>query len=359
MPPKKRITITDLAREAGVSIGMVSRVLNGDQTARVSPEKRQRILTIADQRGYSANLFAAALRTERTGILGVLSPNLSGTFLGSLTMALQRAADQQGVELLITLPKSDSEGIATQIRRMQTMLFDGFLLLSNVMDYQSTIRKLQVIKKPYVSVCAGLHTNGPLVNADDVAALRMATDYLYDLGHRRIALLYNSNWPLERDYKRYFLEALSAHDLPHLPDLIIDINDALYTPQSPYFQDNWTVKPLSAAQRLMQHATPPTAILCSNDGFAIACMKGLAQMGLHVPDDVSVIGYNDELISTLFQPELTTIRQPLEEIASMSINVLQSILAQNESDQKEWSSIRHIICPELIERESCAPPRAS
>lgn len=359
MVKRKKVTITDIAQEAGVSIGLVSRVLNGDESARVSSDTRQRILQIAEMRGYAANLFAAALRTERTGLIGVLSPNLSGTFLGSLTMALQRAAVEQSVDLLVALPKSDSQGIASQLQRMQAMLFDGFLLLSNALDYQATIRKLQLIEKPYVSVCAGLHMQGPLVNSDDMAALQIAVDYLYALGHRRIALLYNSNWPLERDYQRYFVQALDACRLPVYPELILDIHDALYTPQSPDFQDTWTLKPAQAVQRLMRSANPPTAILCSNDGFAVACIKGLMQMQLQVPGDVSVIGYNDELISTLFYPELTTIRQPLEEIASTSIRLLRSILHQDKVDQSQLASIRHIIRPELVERDTCAPPKSA
>jgi len=354
----KKVTINDIAREAGVSIGLVSRVLNDDDSARVSPETRQRILKVVEKRSYSANLFAAALRTERTGIIGVLSPNLSGTFLGSLTMALQRAAVGQGVELLVALPKSDSQGIASQFEWMQAMLFDGFLLLSNVLDYQDTIRKLQIIEKPYVSVCAGLHMQGPLVNSDDVLALQIATDYLYELGHQRIAFLYNSNWPLERNYNDYFLHALDARQLPARPELLIDIHDAPYTPQSPHFQDTWTITPAKAAQGLMRGPNPPTAILCSNDGFAVACIKGLMRMGVRVPEDVSVIGYNNELISTLFYPELTTIRQPLEEIASTSIGLLRSILGEEKLDRSEMAAIRRIIPPELVERESCAPPRA-
>ncbi len=358
MARKKKVTITEVAHEAGVSIGMVSRVLNGDQSARVSPETRERILQIAERSGYAANFFAAALRTERTGIIGVLSPNLSGTFLGLLTMALQRAAQERGVELLVVLPKTDSQGLATQIQWMQTMLFDGFLLLSDTLDYQNAIRKLQLIDKPYVSVCAGLHTEGPLVNSDDEYALKLATDYLCDLGHRRIALLYSSNWPLGRDYQRYFYQALRSRHLPYVPELVIDIRDALYVPQSPKFQDSWTIKPMNAVQRLMQIPDPPTAILCANDGFAIACIKGLMQIGLRVPDDVSVIGYNNELISTLFHPELTTVRQPLEEIASSAIDMLRSILDHEGLDRSQLALMRRIIRPELIERDSCAPCRS-
>lgn len=356
MAKRKKVTITDIAREAGVSIGLVSRVLNADESARVSSQTRQRILSIAEKRGYEANLFAAALRTERTGIIGVLSPNLSGTFLGPLVMALQRAAVEQGIELLIALPKSDSQGMALQLQRIQAILFDGFLLLSNALDYQDTFRKLEIIEKPYVSVCAGLHMEGPLVNSDDMAALQIAVAYLYELGHRRIALLYNSNWPLERDYKRYFVQALEAHGLPVRSEWIVDIHDALYMPQSLDFQQAWTVKPAQAAKRLMQIPNRPTAILCSNDAFAVACIKGLMQMGLRVPDDVSVIGYNNEPISTLFYPELTTIRQPLEEIAAASIDLLRSLLNREGLERAELASIRQIIRPELIERESCAPP---
>lgn len=356
MAKRKKVTINDIAREAGVSIGLVSRVLNDDESTRVRSETRQRILSIAEKRGYAANPFAAALRTERTGIIGVLSPNLSGTFLGSLTMALQRAAVEQGIELLIALPKSDSQGITSQFQRMQAMLFDGFLLLSNALDYQDTLRRLQIIEKPYVSVCAGLHMEGPLVNSDDMAALQIAVDYLYELGHRRIALLYNSNWPLERDYKHYFMQALKTHGLLIRPERIIDIHDALYTPQSLDFQETWTIKPAEAAKRLMQMPDPPTAILCSNDAFAVACIKGLMQMGLRIPVDVSVIGYNNEMISTLFHPELTTIRQPLEEIAATAIDLLRSLLSRHRIDRAELVSIRQIIRPELIERESCASP---
>ncbi len=354
MARKSGISITDIAREAGVSITTVSRILNRDGELKISDSTRERVLETAQQLGYEPNLFAAALRSNRTGIIGALTPNLAGTFLPLLTMELQRAARARGVELLVGTPEMEPEQIEAQIRRLQSLLFDGLLLLGDVLDYQSTIRSLQVLHKPYVSVCAGLDLPPPLVNIDDEQATRLAVRYLYDLGHRRIAYLGSTRWNQENSRARNFQQAMRAHGLALPPEYLAIMQHVIYTPFAPNFREMWTTQPLQTAQALLQLPTPPTAIFCANDGFAIAAFKGALQLGLRVPADVSILGYNDELHSTLFYPELTTIRQPLAQIAQAALDLLLRLL--DTTDREAAHDTRVLVMPELVVRGTCAPP---
>jgi LacI family transcriptional regulator len=352
---RKTVKITDIAEAAGVSITTVSRILNRDADFRISEETRSRVLRAAEDLGYQANPFAAALRSKRTGIVGALSPNLAGTFLPLLTMELQRAARARGVELLIGTPEVEPEQIEAQVRRLQSLLFDGLLLLGDVLDYQATIRRLEVLRKPYISVCAGRNVPAPLVNMDDAAAARLAVGYLHSLGHRRIAYLGSQHWSQEQYRLDYFVAALRDHSLDVEPAYLAMMAQATYTPFDPDFQAMWTTQPLRAAQALLQLPAPPTAIVCANDGFAIAALKGALRLGLSVPADVSVLGHNDELTSTLFHPELTTVAQPLPQIAATALDLLLAMIEGRAGPTA--LDARVLLAPQLVVRGTCAPPR--
>jgi LacI family transcriptional regulator len=352
---KRDVSIRDIASGAGVSITTVSRILNQDGALKITPQTRERVLETARALGYQPNFIAAALRSNRTGILGALSPNLAGTFLPLLTQELLRAARAQGVELLVGTPELDEEHIAAQLKKLQSLLFDGLLLLGDVLDYQTTIRKLQVMKKPYLSVCAGVNVPPPFVNMDDEQATALAIEYLVGLGHRRIGYLGSRQWNQEHYRVVYFRVMMARHGLPVPDDYVALMEHAPYVPFDPKFRAMWTVEPLRAAQRLLHMPQPPTAILCANDGFAIAAMKSASQAGVRVPEDVSIMGYNDEIQSTLFTPELTTIRQPVDLIASAAVSLLLAMIEHGTSG--EYAETRHLIAPELVVRGSCAPPR--
>ncbi len=352
MATKQKVSLADIAKKTGVSIGAVSRILKHDETMKVRAETRERVLKAANQLGYEPNFIAAALRSHRTGLIGALSPNLAGTFLGLLTHELQRAANAHGVELLIGSPEVESERIAAQLKKLQSLLFDGLLLLGNVLDYQATIRDLQVISKPYISVCAGLNTPAPLVNVDDEQGIEIALDYLTALGHTRIAFLSSPNWPQERYRIDYLERAIVRRGLRSRPEYLAVMQDAAYTPQARDFLHHWTVEPTRAMQTLMRLPEPPTAVFCANDGFALAALKGALQLGLRVPQDVSILGYNDEITATLFTPELTTIRQPLDKIAGAAVGLLLEII---ERPQTPFMETRMLVPPELVIRQTCGP----
>jgi LacI family transcriptional regulator len=353
---KSGVNITDIAREAGVSIATVSRILNQDDELRVSDLTRARVMETALQLGYSRNPIAAALRSNRSGIIGALSPNLAGTFLGLLMQELQQAARARGIELLIGTPEVESAQIEGQLRRLQGLLFDGFLLLSDQLNYQATIRHLEVLQKPYISVCAGVNIPPPFVTTDEALAVQMAVDYLIELGHRRIAYLGSPHWPQESHRLEQFRLAMAAKGLAVVPAYLGVMEDIAYVPFGPHFREMWTQEPLRAAQQLLALAAPPTAIFCANDGFAIAAMKGALQLGLRVPEDVSIMGYNDELPSTLFHPELTTIRQPLDLIAAASIDLLHQMIEAGEYGAAQFMEVTHLLPPQLVIRGTCAAP---
>jgi len=355
MSKKSDVSIRDIARQAGVSITTVSRILNQDETLKIMESTRDRVMETAQVLGYQANFFAAALRSHRTGIIGALSPNLSGTFLPLLTQELQRAARAHGVELLIGTPEVDEVNIAAQLKSLQSLLFDGLLLLGDVLDYQASIRKLQGVQKPYVSVCAGVNVAPPLVNMDDEQATAMAVDYLVGIGHRRIAYLGSTRWNQEHERVVFFKTMMRRYGLA-IPDSYLALMPVPYNPFDPNFRDMWTKVPLQAAQALMRLPEPPTAILCANDGFATAALKGAAQLGIDVPGELSIMGHNDEIQSTLFHPELTTIRQPLTEIASTAVELLLTMIERGAEENVD--SARYLLMPQLMIRGTCAPPQS-
>lgn len=354
MSRKSEARITDIARAAGVSITTVSRILSNDSELKISTATRERVLQTAEQLGYQPNLFAVALRSKRTGIIGALSPNLAGTFLPLLTMELQRAARTSGVELLIGSPEVNPKDIEVQLKKLQSLLFDGLLLLGDVLDYQDTIRKLRILRKPFVSVCAGVDVPAPLVNLDDEAAVRLAVEYLVGLGHRRIAYLGTTQWKQEGNRLARFQQAATHFGLVVQPDHIVIMDNLTYTPFDPTFRERYTTVPLLAVRALLEQPDRPTAIFCANDGFALAALKAALQMGLHVPEHVSILGYNDEIPSTLFHPELTTIRQPLDQIATISLDLLMRMIVEEETEQIMTSRV--LVAPELIIRGTCAAP---
>lgn len=356
MHRKNGTGITDIARAAGVSIATVSRILNADHTLRIHPDTRARVLDVARSLGYEPNFFATALRTNRTGIIGALSPNPAGTFLPLLTMMLERAARARDIELLIGMPHVEPARLEVQLNKLQGRLFDGLLLLGDVLDYQATIRRLDVLRKPYVSVCAGDDVPAPLVKVDEMVSMQLAITYLRDLGHTRIGYLGSTHWQQEEHRLNYFRAEMLRQRLPLDPDHCVIMDSIVYQPLASDFHDMWTIAPMQATQKLLQMPDPPTALVCANDGFALAAIKGALMLGWRVPDDLSVIGHNDEITSALFLPELTTIRQPLDQIADTALTLLLHMV---EAEPDATLMQQRVLLPgTLVIRGSCAPPRA-
>jgi len=152
---------------------------------RIGAETRQRVIEIAQRPGCQPNLFAAALRSNRTGIIGAVNLNPGGWFMGRLGMEVQLAAQKRDVELFVGVVRSKADNVEAQLTILQGQLFEGFLLLGDMPSYRDVALRLKNLDKPYVSVASGADIEPPLVHTDEARGMKMILDHLIDLGRRK------------------------------------------------------------------------------------------------------------------------------------------------------------------------------
>jgi len=340
MSPQKRITIADVARAAGVSTGTVSRVLNqrsGD--IKISEETRKLVLETAHHLGYSPNPFATALRCQRTGMIGAIVRDIGDPFLSLMLRETQRAARSLGVDMLFGHAEYDLDIVGRHLAFMHSHWFDGLLLLGDMPGDQAVIDELVTSNTPFVAVACGERSPYPSVNVDEAAGVKLAFEYLYSLGHRRIAFIGNLKHGGIKQRLVHFQRLLVEHDLFWSDDYMRQCG-------------NNRAAALDCAQSLLSLPTPPTAIFCATDLAALGAMNGALRMELRVPEDVSIIGFDDVEGTADTFPALTTIRQPIGDMASQAVRLLMQLIEREILEEEENQVV---VQPRLIVRQSCAP----
>ena len=353
MSRKPSVGIRDIAEAAEVSISTVSTILNNkSEGVRISAQTRQRVTEIARRLGYQPNLFASALRSNRTGIVGAVNLNPSGWFMGRLGMEVQLAAQKRGVHLFIGGVQDGANSVEAQLTILQGQLFDGFVLLGDMPNYREVARKLKNMDKPLVSVAAGMHIEVPMVHTDEARGIHMILDYLIELGHRRIGFMGSPAWPLVPSRLRAFRDYLATKGIAVPDQYVAAVDNVPYQPGEFAAIERLHRIAIAGSKRLLRQPQPPTAIVCAADAFALGALKGAAQLGLDVPRDVSVTSFDGTDGTFTCQPELTTLRRPIEKVADEAIGMLLSLI---ESPDDPALQRRILVPPELIVRESCAP----
>jgi LacI family transcriptional regulator len=347
------VGIRDIAEEAGVSISTVSKILNNKTDGvRIGEKTRQRVSAIAQRMGYQPNPFASALRSNRSGIIGAVNLNPGGWFMGRLGMEVQLAARQQGIELFVGTVRSRADSVEAQLTILQGQLFDGFLLLGDMPNYRDLANNLKNMNKPFVSVAAGTNIEVPMVHTDEARGIKMILDYLTGLGHQRIAFMGSLAWPLVPERLQLFQEYLATKGLA-LPDTYVSNMDYFpYQPEKFAAIERLHRVAIQHSKVLLQQPNPPTAIVCAADGFALGALKGAAHLGLAVPHDVSVTSFDGTDGTFTCQPELTSLRRPIEKVANEAIALLLALIDAPDDPALQK---RVLVEPELIVRESCAP----
>jgi len=351
---QKPVSITDIARKVGVSTTTVSRVLNdakGDIP--ISAKTRKLVLETASRLGYQRNPFASALRTSRSGIVGAVSPNVSGTYVSVLGHHLQLAAHKLGIELLIGSTRVESEKIAGQLSILQSQIFDGVLFLCDHPYHQKLLNHEARFSKPYVHVMSESEQAAPVVAVDNEIGVALALDHLTELGHTRIAFIGSPAWPGDRQRMRVYKAYLQAHGLPFHEELVSDLGQIPYTPEMTNFVEQIRHAATEHAYRLVAQKHRPTAIFCASDGYAADVLKAVYRLGLRVPDDISIVGYGDQHEALITYPELTTVRIPNDVIAEAALKLLMDLIEDPESEHLLQTRI--YVAPELIIRNSTAP----
>jgi Transcriptional regulators len=340
----KNITIADIAKVAGVSLGTVSRVLNNrDGDIPISEKTREKVEEVAKKLGYRPNPFAAALRSQRTGVIGAVIRDISDPFLILIIKAIQKTLHAKNLELLIGHADYELETAERQFNLLLNRWSDGLLLLGNLPGDQTIISNFKKYNTPIVAIAGNISDMIPSVDFNNVIGTRAALNYLFELGHRGIAFIGNQEHAGVGERLAVFKEFLAEHSLPVSEE---------YIKTSPKTRG----EALSCTRSLLSLAKSPTAIFCSSDLLALGVMSGAWQMGLEVPKDISIIGYDDIEEAAESYPSLTTIRQPAGAISKAAVELLLEFIGNPNGIEV---NTKVSIDPELIIRNSCAAPKSS
>jgi LacI family transcriptional regulator len=321
----------DVARQAGVSVATVSKVVNGRYG--VSRATFEKVSNVIDELGYEISLGARSLRSHQTNIIGVLVAEFE-PFSTELLKGVSDAIDSTGYELLAYSGGHRGGAVGWERRSLSRLggtLIDGAIIVTpTVVDAQTAI--------PVVAVDP--HTGPsevPTIEADNIAGAVMATEYLVGLGHRRIAFLGGrSDLESARLREEGFRQAMAVAGIPVDEGLVLVGGYRPETAEAP-------------ARELLTLPERPTAIFAANDLSAIRTIEVAHELGLRVPEDVSVIGFDNVPESALTRPPLTTISQPLREIGATALEMLVGLLDGRDTPT-------HVRLPtSMVERESCRP----
>ncbi|MER7796851.1 LacI family DNA-binding transcriptional regulator [Microbacterium sp. NPDC096154] len=329
----RRITISDVARAAGVSVATVSKVINGRDG--IAAATSTRVMRVVDDLGYQSSLVAASMRRQRTQVIGVLVAEFE-PFALQLLRGVSSALQDTEYDVL-AYAGSVSAGVHTgwekrSLSRLGGTLIDGAIIVTPTVALPDS---------PVPVVAIDPHTGpaGPAtVDTDNLGGARAATDHLIALGHRRIGHVRGrSDLESAELREQGYREALETAGIRFDPTLV---RDGGYR----------AAETTAAATALLDRADPPTAIFAANDLSAIETIRVAESRGLRVPDDLSVVGFDDVPEASSGVPALTTIRQSLPEMGSSAVHVLLSMLKGGPAE--------HIRLPiELVVRGSTAPPK--
>lgn len=330
------VTIKDLARRLSVSVATVSRALRG--LPDIHPDTRQAILDLARELDYQPNQLATSLVKSSTRTIGVIVPNLGYHFFSTAINGIEEVAYAEGYSVLMTQSKESYARELTSLQDLARGQVDGLIvsISRETSDYEH-FRRLQRRGVPLVLFdrdCEVLDV--PKVIIDNRAAARQAADHLLDNGCRRLALLAGPAYlALTVQRERGFREAIAAHGLS-VDETLIAYGD--------YSQTN----AVELTHRLMNSPEPPDGILALSDRIAIGGMIALKERGVRIPDEVALVGFNNEPVSALITPGLTSVAQPVEEIGREAARLL---LAQLTSPDPVPPTVR-VLPTHLVVRES-------
>ena len=335
-PEKKRnVTVIDVARESGVSSATVSRVLSGYEFVKEST--RLRVMEAVERLGYVVNFQARSLASGRSQLIGLVVPHLDNGYVGTIMKGVDYELENTSYDLILYTSRGQPEKESSYVRAIAGGLTEGMLLVAPLIpaEYLQTLREQ---KFPCVLIDQADDTqSSSLVDASNWQGAYDATRYLIASGHTQIAfikgaMLVRSAFDRLNGYKAAMKDA----------GLLINENWILegdYQQQTGYE---------STKALLMCAESRPTAILASNDLSAFGAMDAARECGLNIPDDISVIGFDDVPQAALVYPRLTTVHQPLEEMGKIAARLL---LAQIED--RSLPPQRVTLDTRLVIRESC------
>ncbi len=335
----QRLTMRQIADLAGVSIATVSRVLNG--RGDVSDETRDLVSRVIRENGYTANRSARGLSARRTGLVGILVPLVYPAYFSGILAGAAEALSERDLQIVLSPTGGEHDREVSVLDRLHG-LSDGALIILPEESSEELERLLDggyrfVVIDPLMP----LDERIPSVSAAHTSGADQAMRHLLELGHRRIAQITGPRgWLATEDRRRGYRAALAAAGI--LPDPALEVEAV---PE--------IVPGRDAAESLLDLPDPPTAIFAFNDNIAIGAIQAARARGMRVPEDLSVVGFDDVEHATIVTPALTTVRQPLAEMGRTAVSLLSRLL-----EGHRFETLHVELATRLVVRDSTAPPGA-
>ena len=331
------VSIKDIAKSANVSYSTVSRALAN--SPRVKPETRDRIQQLALEMGYSPSAIARSLVTNRTQTIGIIATTITDLFQAEIIQAIEHTALDHDHSVILTQSGPESERELAELEALRERRVDGIILISirTAGEYASVLQGSGI---PLVFINDPCNVDyGHSLRVDSFTGACEAVRHLLDLGHRRVAYIAgpNDNWDNDQRLAGY-RHALLANDLPVEPTLIVGDGRR---------PEDGT----RSMQQLLRLPSPPTAVFCYDDTVALGAIRAVHGADLRVPQDMSVVGFDDVHLASYFEPPLTTIAQPKRDMGRKAVEMVLAVLRNDEK-------VEDCVLPVgLVVRESTMPPR--
>ncbi len=335
-PIFKNPTINDVAREAGVSKKTVSRVLNNSQE--VTKKTRERVDTVIKQLNYAPDPQARSLASKRSFLLGLVYDNPNALYISDIQRGVLRSCHTTGYELIMHPGSFNNEYIMDEISQFVSRTrIAGLILLSPISQMDALAERLQKDSIPYVRISPKqIDTEARIVVSNDRQGAELMTEYLVSIGHKNIGFVSGPEGNLSAQQKyEGFCSVMRLHHLP--------VQDSMVESGENTFESG-----VLAGRRLLDKKKRPSVIFASNDAMALGVMKSATMLGINVPDQLSVAGYDDSALATVTWPDLTTVRQPIEQMGELAARKLLKQLANGATG----STVPIETAPELIIRNS-------
>lgn len=336
------MNIKAVAQKAGVSTATVSRTINGSN--KVTPKTAERVRRAIEALHFYPNTNARSLGSGRSSLYGLIISDITNPFFPELVKAFEDIAVEHGQEVLIANTDYDPARMESCVVRMIQRKVDGVAIMTSEME-DRLVKVLNHRDIPLVFMDVGEPGPGvSRVQVDHAAGVAMAMDHLVALGHRTIAFI---SGPLDlfsaRTRFHAFKAGLERHGLSRDVNLIQEANHRADGGHA-------------AMQRILESGAKPTAVMASNDLTAIGALGAIHDRGLRVPDDISIVGYDDIVLSAYTQPSLTTLRLPRSEIATAAFRALYN--ARQAGVNQPHEGANYLILPTLVLRHSTGPAAA-
>ena len=312
-------TIRDVARLAGVSVATVSRVLN--KNGYVNKDTEQKVIKAIEQLQYMPNAVARGLAGKQTGTIALILPDISNPFFPEIARAVEDVAQKHGYTVILCNSDDQGQKEQTYIEMLRKKYIDGIIFASNTLR-EEDVQQMQANKIPLVVLDRALANRAcSVIRSRNYEGAKLAVTHLLEIGCQKIAHLYGPQDIITARERMLGYEESVMHFPWYTPSLMVP----------GYFSLDGGI---AAVKELFAKHGDVDGIFCGNDLMAIGALKGLHQLGIRVPDEVALIGFDGISLTQITQPELSTVAQPIYEMGSLAARVLIEMITSGEIETK-------------------------